>query len=517
MEHLLARQYELTALIGRGPTGEVWRARDLNTRDGVAVKVLDSRFSADPTIVDRFVRERQVLMAFLHPSFVRVRDLIAGDGVVALVMEYVGGWDLGRHIAHSAGLAPATAARIGIGVAEALAAAHDAGVVHCDLKPSNVLLEEPTGEPRLTDCRVARLAHGFQGAAAWYSTPEYVSPEVLSGGPPLPATDVYALGLMLHEMLTGVPPYRGTDPTAILAAHLTGQPAVPMTVPPQLRRLIEECLDIDPVVRPSAREVAQRLQSAQTSSAHDIAWAEIVAGTPAALGSSGAAASGVAAPEGAPDGAGDVVPWRSTTRPPTRDRRRPAAIAVAALVAALVLAVVGVVIATRGSPQAGGGTAEESAPPELINAASPHTPPPTPAANATPETLEGATAFAYHWFEALNYAVSTGDGGALQAASSPQCRACADAATVVRDGYRDRSSLRGGAYTVRTVSADDFWTIDRPALRVVFDRSPRSAVAADGTLAEVFPGGGFLTCQILLERADGRWRVLEVLSPDPIA
>src|SRR5690606_25436602 len=135
----LAQQYQLDTVIGRGPTGEVWRAVHLGTRDPVAVKVLDPRFADDPATVERFVRERQVLMAFLHPTFVRVRDLITGDGVLALVMEHIPGSDLRRHLGSPGSQPPAgppvgsaptglpvpAAAAVGLRLAAALAAAHD--------------------------------------------------------------------------------------------------------------------------------------------------------------------------------------------------------------------------------------------------------------------------------------------------------------------------------------------------------------------------------------------------------
>ena len=191
-----------------------WRSSFL-TLDSVRIPPLWTGLSGS----DRFSRP------ILHPSYVRVRELIAGEGLVALVMEYVSGWDLRRHVGHSVGLQPSVVADIGLGVAEALAAAHDAGVVHCDLKPSNVLLDEPSGRPRLTDCRVARLARGYHGRLAWYGDAAYASPEVISGGPPVPATDVYALGLMLYEMLAGTPPYAGLDQEQVIAGHLARPPA----------------------------------------------------------------------------------------------------------------------------------------------------------------------------------------------------------------------------------------------------------------------------------------------------
>jgi serine/threonine-protein kinase len=511
LAHVLARQYELTTPIGRGPTGEVWRATDLNTRDSVAVKVLDVRLSADPTIVDRFVRERQVLTAFLHPSYVRVRDLLAGEGVIALVMEYVSGWDLRRHIGHSVGLQPSIVAEIGLGIAEALGEAHDAGVVHCDLKPSNVVLEEPSGLPRLTDCRVARLARGYQGRLAWYGDPIYASPEVISGGPPVPATDVYALGLILFEMLAGRPPYGGPDIDTVISGHLSGRPMLPATVPAPMRRLIEECLEVDPAARPPAREAALRLAQAIPPPEARASWTRV---TPPPM-------PVVAASPPAP------APMRVDRDPPPSRRiptvrsaspghglasRRVLTVVGALLVVAVVLAAIA--LFASGDDQAP--TAAPGTTPATTPIAGTDTSPPELAASATPETLEGATAFTHYWFETLSYAVGTGDVSALQAASSPQCRACADALTVIRDGYRDRAALRGGVYTVRTVTTDSFWSVDKPNLRLVFDRSPRSALSPDGQLTEVFPGGGFLTCQVALERADGQWRMLEVLSPTPI-
>jgi serine/threonine protein kinase len=160
MARLLAGRYELAAPIGRGPTGTVWSARDSGTREHLAVKVLDAELTADQHIVDRFERERYVLTAFLHPCYVRVRDVVVEDHLVALVSELVAGADLRGELNRWHPMAPATAVAITASVAEALAEGHDTGVVHCDLKPSNLLLADDTGEVRVTDCRVARLARG---------------------------------------------------------------------------------------------------------------------------------------------------------------------------------------------------------------------------------------------------------------------------------------------------------------------------------------------------------------------
>jgi len=542
MAHLLARQYELLALIGEGPTGEVWRATDRNTGETVAVKMLDPQLSSDADIVDRFVRERQVLTAFLHPAYVRVRDVIAGGGVIALVTEYVTGWDLRRHLDAAGPLQPAMASAIALTVAEALAAAHDAGVVHCDLKPSNVLLEEPANVARLTDSRVGRLARGYQGPAGWYANPEYAAPEVIRGRPPVPATDVYALGLVLYEMLAGSAPYRGMDADEVIAGHLRGEPSVPPTVPPHLKLLVEDCLQSEPAVRPTAAEVAERLRYGPMSSARDIAWGQIVSPVQAVepelfdglaapvgngSGSDSVSRSGSDSRTGSDSnsGGGESQPEHPGRGAAAETRRRigrpgRAVVAgVALLLVAAALLAIRLLSPTFGSGPAGADAVVPTALRSPGPAGSvPAGPPvvPKPPASAAPQTLDGAIAFVNHWFEALTYAVVTGDTVALDMASSPQCRACADAARLIRDGYRGGASLRGGGYAVRTVAEDDFWTVERPALRVVFDRSPRSAVDADGQLRDVFDGGSFLTCEVLLERAEGRWRLLELLSPSSI-
>jgi len=543
MVHLLARQYELVALIGEGPTGEVWRATDRNTGETVAVKMLDPRLGSDEGTVDRFVRERQVLTAFLHPAYVRVRDVIAAGGVIALVTEYVNGWDLRRHLDAAGPLQPAAASAIALTVAEALAAAHDAGVVHCELKPSNVLLEEPTNVARLTDSRVGRLARGYQGPAGWYANPTYAAPEVIRGGPPVPATDVYALGLVLYEMLAGSAPYRGMDVDEVLAGHLRGEPSVPPTVPPHLKLLVEDCLQSEPAARPTAAEVAERLRYGSMPSARDIAWSQLVLpvqavepelfdglGAPFANSSAWGSVSpsgsvsppGSVSRSGSDSGSGESQPEQPGDGAVGETRRRTGRPGRAVAAGVALLLVAGIALAIRLlSPTFGSGPAgADAGVPTALRSPGPAgsvpvgpTVAPKPPASAAPETLDGAIAFVTHWFEALTYAVVSGDTVPLDTASSPQCRACADAARAIRDGYREGASLRGGGYAVRTVTADDFWTVERPALRVVFDRSPRSAVDADGHLRDVFDGGSFLTCQVLLERSDGRWRLLELLSP----
>ncbi|MEN3305412.1 MAG: serine/threonine protein kinase, bacterial, partial [Micromonosporaceae bacterium] len=259
MGRLVAGQYELIGAIGRGPTGTVWRAEHRGTREAFAVKLLDAQFVNDVTVVDRFVRERHVLSTFLHPAIVRVRELVA-DGVdLALTGELVEGPDLRQEIGMAGSLAPEVAVGVAVRCADALAAAHLVGVVHCDVKPANVLLTAD-GEVRLTDCRVARLARGYREGVSRFGNPEYAAPEVILGGPPVPASDVYGLGLILYEALTGTPLCHGDDPSQVLGQHLRGRPVVPVEVPPALRDVVEATLAVDPQARPRADEVAGMLR-----------------------------------------------------------------------------------------------------------------------------------------------------------------------------------------------------------------------------------------------------------------
>jgi hypothetical protein len=137
-------------------------------------------------------------------------------------------------------------------------------------------------------------------------------------------------------------------------------------------------------------------------------------------------------------------------------------------------------------------------------------------ASAAPYTLEGATAFVYYWFDTLTYAGGSGNTTPLEAASSPTCGTCATAMQKVRTSYQGGGSLRGGVYLVREARADGFWTVEKPQLYVVFDRSPRSKIGPGGDPVETFPPASFVSCQILLERANDRWRMLDVFAQVPI-
>lgn len=532
MAHLLAERYELTSLIGSGPTGEVWRARERSTRELLAVKMLDPHLSADPYTVDRFQRERHVLTAFLHLAYVRVRDLVAEDRTVALVMELVSGVDLRTRLDRYGPLAPAQAAEVAGTVAEALAAAHDSGVVHCDLKPQNVIMEDETGQVRLTDCRVGRLARGFGDGAARYAYAHYAAPEVIRGGPPVPATDVYALGMLLYEMLTGTTPYPLDDPNAVLDWHLRGVPIDMTDVPRILRPVLKECLRTEPAIRPTARQVVADLRRMQPA----------LGGAPPAE----PVAPVTAAPRPAhPDPPVSFVPkrpWRDTIAapggpwhgppPPRGLSRYPVNVRIAVAAGAALLIAGAALLVAIGVPASGDGRSRGTgagapgngsvsggrpAPGGAGTGPSPATGAPKLPAAAVPYTLEGATAFVSYWFDTLTFAIGSGDIAPLAAASSPTCQACATVMQEIRASYQGGGSMSGGVYTVHEALPDGFWSLDKPQLHVVVDWSPRSKLGAGGTLIETFPPGAFVSCLVLLERANDRWRVLEVHSQARIA
>jgi serine/threonine-protein kinase len=245
---ILAGRYRIVALLGRGGMGEVWRADDLKLRQAVALKFLPEALASDPSRLARLVEEVRLARLVSHPSVCRVHDLVEAEGQHFVTMEYVDGEDL-RSLLQRVGRLPSErVVELVAQVCAGLAAAHDGGVLHRDLKPANVLIDG-RGRARITDfgLAVTTVAAGRQRGVA--GTPAYMAPEQRDGRPLTPRTDVYALGHLLREMLTGVP-------TSGAASRPTAAPPIP----PGLERLIERCLSEDPALRPpSALSVAAAL------------------------------------------------------------------------------------------------------------------------------------------------------------------------------------------------------------------------------------------------------------------
>ena len=223
MEQVLAGRYVLGDELGAGGMARVVRARDIVLDRWVAVKLLPAGV-LDPTARERFRREARSSASFNHPNAVAVFDAGEDSGQLFLVMELVDGPSLASVLHERGRLRLDDAMHIADGVLAALAAAHAAGLVHRDVKPGNVLLGS-NRQVKLADFGIARrlddLAHDLTAAHTVLGTPRYTSPEQLAGQPATPASDLYAVGVVLFEMLTGAPPYGGPSAPAVAAAHQT--------------------------------------------------------------------------------------------------------------------------------------------------------------------------------------------------------------------------------------------------------------------------------------------------------
>ncbi|GAA1755034.1 serine/threonine-protein kinase [Luedemannella helvata] len=252
----LGSRYLLDAQIGRGASGHVWAGRRREDDSPIAVKLLRAELTEDPEAVNRFLRERTVLTRLRHPNLVRVHDLVAEGDVLAIVMDLVPGEDL-RRLALRRRLSVAQAAGLLAQVADALAAVHAAGVVHRDVKPANVLVtgQGETLTALLSDFGIARAIEGATSTQL-IGTAAYLAPEIVLGSPPSPAADVYGLGAMAYELLTGERLFTGPTSEAVLRQQVDKVPQRPAGLDDAVWDLLAACLDKQPERRPAAAEVA---------------------------------------------------------------------------------------------------------------------------------------------------------------------------------------------------------------------------------------------------------------------
>jgi serine/threonine protein kinase, bacterial len=262
----IGSRYELDEQLGRGAFGSVWRGRVRDTGEAVAIKVLLEELATDPDVVTRFLRERTALVGLRHRSLVSIRDLVVEGDVLALVMQLVEGPDLRAYLRERGTLGPEEAALLVADVADALGMAHAAKIIHRDVKPANVLLQPEDGglRPMLTDFGIARLADApsVTRTSQVVGTPYYLSPEVISGRKATSAVDIYSAGIMLFELLTGHPPFRGRDAMEVFRAHQTATPQRPQGVSDRLWAVALAALAKEPERRPLAGELASRLRAA---------------------------------------------------------------------------------------------------------------------------------------------------------------------------------------------------------------------------------------------------------------
>ncbi|MFD7434089.1 serine/threonine-protein kinase [Streptomyces sp. NPDC059861] len=267
MARKIGSRYTANQILGRGSAGTVWLGD--GPEGPVAIKLLREDLASDQELVGRFVQERTALLGLEHPNVVSVRDLVVDGNDLALVMDLVRGTDLRTRLDRERRLAPEAAVAIAADVAEGLAAAHAAGVVHRDVKPENVLLDMqgplgPGGSHRalLTDFGVAKLIDSPRRTRATkiIGTPDYLAPEIVEGLPPRASVDIYALATVLYELLAGFTPFGGGHPGAVLRRHVT-ETVVPLPgIPEELWQLLVQCLAKAPASRLRASELAARLR-----------------------------------------------------------------------------------------------------------------------------------------------------------------------------------------------------------------------------------------------------------------
>ncbi len=230
---VLNDRYEIHRRLARGGMAQVYLARDRSLDRPVAVKELVPEFAADPSFVERFRREAQAAANLSHPNIVGVYDWGAQDGTYFIVMEYIDGPSLSRVLRADGPLHPRRAAEIASEVAAGLGFAHSRGVVHRDVKPGNVLLTR-TGQAKVTDFGIARALSSpdedLTQAGSVMGTATYFSPEQAQGLPVDPRSDLYSLGVVLYELVTGRTPFAGETPLAIAYKHVQDDPQPPSTI-----------------------------------------------------------------------------------------------------------------------------------------------------------------------------------------------------------------------------------------------------------------------------------------------
>jgi len=265
-------KYQIESLIGRGGMAAVYRAHDTALNRSVAIKVLDPALAVDPKAVERFRREAVTSANLEHPSIVRVYDVEQSGDLHYMAMRFVQGTTLREILRDNGALPVDVIVNIVKPIAAAIHYAHLHGVIHRDVKPGNILVE-PDGTVLLTDFGIARAADNTQSSLTAHGhvmgTADYLAPEQISGRPATASSDVYSLGVVLYEMLTGVTPFAGENTASVLYRQVHDKPSplrsINPRLPSELQPIMDRALAKNPALRYSdpldlARELEETIQ-----------------------------------------------------------------------------------------------------------------------------------------------------------------------------------------------------------------------------------------------------------------
>ena len=278
LQHALGKQFTVGPLLGQGGFAVVFRARDHALNRDVAVKVMDTAGASSPLLAERFVREAQTIARLEHPNIVPIYEVGQPGDLLYIMMRCVDGPSLRQLLSANKRLSIGDAARVARAVADALGYAHSESIVHRDVKPDNILLDK-RGHVLVTDFGIAKAAQAATAAQLTtegmiIGTPQYMSPEQATGDAVDGRSDIYSLGIVLYQMLTGGPPFDGDSSAKIIAQQLSATPpdirrARP-DVTPELAAVLERTLAKDPVDRyQTAGEVSRALVGALPTAARD--------------------------------------------------------------------------------------------------------------------------------------------------------------------------------------------------------------------------------------------------------
>src|SRR5436190_8575212 len=353
---VFSNRYEIQRGIARGGMAEVYLARDQLLDRPVAVKVLFAEYARDPSFVERFRREAQSAASLNHPNIVAIYDWGQERGTYFIVMEYVRGRSLRDVVQVNGAFSPRRTAEIGAEIAGALEFAHRNGVVHRDVKPGNVLLTAD-GDIKVTDFGIARAgtSEALTQTGAVMGTAAYFSPEQAQGLPVDGRSDVYSLGVVLYEMVTGSPPFTGESPVAVAYKHVREDPEPPAARAPDLPPDLEHI-----ILTAMAKDADSRYQTAdelRTDLLRFVRGQPPLGGPVTGLVGDGTATAAVAPTQTAPVAALDGHD------PDERRKKRRGALVAGILGAVLIAAVIIALLASAG----GGGGGPTAEVPNVVN------------------------------------------------------------------------------------------------------------------------------------------------------